>query len=211
MQQEKSQPFTREDMKSAPQKLLRDGRTANAVVTKIEAAGRTWTVKDFSSRPWFVRWFIAPVLLSRELAFLNRLEGVDGIADSAFRIDRYAIAVQFMPGESIGKRVKERITPDFLEKLEALVDAMHARGVVHLDLRGLGNVMIRPDDTPGIIDFQSSLFTGVLGRFLKTSTSRAYSRSGRSTSPKRWATRVRQNSSASTKFAASGCSAATSG
>ena len=166
MQQEKSQPFTREDMKSAPQKLLRDGRTANAVVTKVEAAGRTWTVKDFSSRPWFVRWFIAPVLLSRELAFLNRLEGVDGIADSAFRIDRYAIAVQFMPGESIGKRVKERITPDFLEKLEALVDAMHARGVVHLDLRGLGNVMIRPDDTPGIIDFQSSLFTDRMPRGL---------------------------------------------
>lgn len=167
MQQEKSQPFTREDMKSAPQKLLRDGRTANAVVMKIEAAGRTWTVKDFSSRPWFVRWFIAPVLLSRELAFLNRLEGVDGIADSAFRIDRYAIAVQFMPGESIGKRVKERITPDFLEKLEALVDAMHARGVVHLDLRGLGNVMIRPDDTPGIIDFQSSLFTDRMPRGLR--------------------------------------------
>ncbi|MBM6702905.1 hypothetical protein H6A60_00045 [Sutterella massiliensis] len=167
MQQEKSQPFTREDMKSAPQKLLRDGRTANAVVTKIEAAGRTWTVKDFSSRPWFVRWFIAPVLLSRELAFLNRLEGVDGIADSAFRIDRYAIAVQFMPGESIGKRVKERVTPDFLEKLEALVDAMHARGVVHLDLRGLGNVMIRPDDTPGIIDFQSSLFTDRMPRGLR--------------------------------------------
>ena len=40
-----------------------------------------------------------------------------------------------MPGESIGREVRDRITPEFLEALEALVHAMHERGVVHLDLR----------------------------------------------------------------------------
>lgn len=159
--------FTREDMLRAPQKLLRNGRTANAVVTKVEIDGRSWTVKDFAPRPWYVRWFIAPFLLRRELAFLNRLEGVDGIAEAAFRIDRQAIAVRFMPGKSLGRDVQDRITPAYLESLEALVREMHARGVVHLDLRGLGNVMVRPDGKPGIIDFQSSLFTDWLPRPLR--------------------------------------------
>ena len=167
MHRETVRIFTREEMNRAPQKLLRNGRIANAVVTKVDVKGRAWTVKDFSARPWYVRWFIAPFLLSRELAFLNRLEGIDGIAEAAFRIDRHAIAVSYMPGESIGREVRDRITPEFLEALEALVHAMHERGVVHLDLRGLGNVMIRPDNKPGIIDFQSSLFTDNLPRSIR--------------------------------------------
>ena len=167
MNRETVTTFSREEMNRAPRKLLRNGRIANAVVTKVDVGGRLWTVKDFAPRPWYVRWFIAPFLLKRELAFLNRLEGIDGIADAAFRIDRYAIAVSFMPGDSMGREIKERITPEFLEALESLVRAMHARGVVHLDLRGLGNVMIRPDGRPGIIDFQSSLFTDRLPRSIR--------------------------------------------
>lgn len=150
--------FTRAEFEASGAQLLRDGRTANAVVSRASLAGREWTVKDFSSRPWWVRRFIAPFLLGRELAALSRLKGIDGIAQHAFRIDRYAMAVEFMPGRAVNK-AKDRITPAYLEALERLVGEMHARGVVHLDMRGNGNVMCRDDGTPGLIDFQSSLAT----------------------------------------------------
>ena len=54
-----------------------------------------------------------------------------------------------------------------LEAFEELLRAMHARGVVHLDVRGTGNVMIRPNGSPGLIDFQASLYTGWMPGFLR--------------------------------------------
>ena len=147
-------------------KLLRDGRVANAVVTRVEVGGRFWTVKDFSSRPWWVRTFIAPFLLKRELAILDRLRGVEGVSQESFRIDRTAMAVLFMEGANIG-REPARVTPLYLESCEKLLRTMPARGVVHLDVRGTGNVMIRPDGSPGLIDFQASLYTGWMPEFLR--------------------------------------------
>ena len=67
--------FTREEFESAPtRQLLRDGRAANAIVWRLQKNGITWTVKDFSKRSWFVRTFIGPFLIRRELAALSRLK-----------------------------------------------------------------------------------------------------------------------------------------
>lgn len=155
-----SKPFERADMERAKVTLLRNGRIANAVVSRVDLDGRSWTVKDFSERPWYVRWVLAPFLLGRELSILSRLRNVDGIAPESFRIDRFAMAVTYMEGSNIDKADRSLMTPAYLEAFEALLDTMHKRGVVHLDVRGTGNVMIRPDGSPGLIDFQASLYTG---------------------------------------------------
>jgi hypothetical protein len=38
---------------------------------------------------------------------------------------------------------------------------------VHLDTRGGGNLLIRPDGRPGIIDFQAALFTRWMPGFMR--------------------------------------------
>lgn len=152
--------FTREEFESAPtRQLLRDGRAANAIVWRLRKNGITWTVKDFSKRSWFVRTFIGPFLIRRELAALSRLKNINGIAGRAFRIDRSAMAMEFLEGDSLERIAPERITVEYLRQLEDLISVMHSRGVVHLDLRGLGNVLVRPDGTPGLIDFQAAMCT----------------------------------------------------
>lgn len=152
--------FTREEFESAPtRQLLRNGRAANAIVWRLRKNGITWTVKDFSKRSWFVRTFIGPFLIRRELAALSRLKNINGIAGRAFRIDRSAMAVEFLEGDSLERIAPERITVEYLCQLEDLISQMHSRGVVHLDLRGLGNVLVRPDGTPGLIDFQAAMCT----------------------------------------------------
>lgn len=160
-------PFTRDDLAQADVQLLRDGRAANAVVTCVTWCGKRWTVKDFSSRSWWVRRLIAPFLLARELKILSRLQGVDGVAPEAFRIDDAAIAVRFMEGRGLGKVPKEEVTVEFLTAFEKLLQAIHERGVVHLDVRGTGNVVMRPDGTPGLIDFQASLITEWMPSWLR--------------------------------------------
>ena len=96
------QPFTRADFEKAEKVLLRDGRLFNAVVTRVTLAGRTWTVKDFSTRPFFVRPF-GRFLLARELNAAHYVADIDGFATEAFRLDENAVALTFIPGKTLAE------------------------------------------------------------------------------------------------------------
>lgn len=159
--------FARADLLRAERALLRDGRWANARVERVQLDGRDWTVKDFSTRSWLVRNTFGRLLLRREVRTLQRLHGIAGVPAEAFRIDAHAIAARFLPGQSLAKADRARITPEFLEQLEQLLLAVHARGIVHLDTRGASNLLILPDGAPGLIDFQASLSTRWMPAFLR--------------------------------------------
>lgn len=159
--------FNRDVFLSAERKLLRDGQWANARVELVLIDGVDWTVKDFSSRSWWVRNSVGRFLLRRELRVLQRLHGIAGISPASFRIDAFAMATRFLPGRILAQVRADEVTPDFFLQLEALVRSMHARKLVHLDIRGPKNLLLQPDGTPGIIDFQSSLSTRWLPGFLR--------------------------------------------
>lgn len=139
--------------------LLREGRWANARVWRAEIAGRRWVIKDFSSRAWWVRNTIGRLFVRRELATLQRLHDIDGVPPDAFRLDGHAIAFGYIDGETLGKIEPARQTAGYFRALEDLLRNIHARGVVHLDTRGTGNVLMRTDGSPAVIDFQSSVST----------------------------------------------------
>lgn len=146
-------------MAQAPSRLLRDGRWANARVSRVVVDGTAWVVKDFASRAWWVRNSIGRWLIGRELRTLHRLDGIDGVPAGAFRIDAHALAFGYVEGETFGKVDDARHTIAYFVALEALLGAIHRRRIVHLDTRGSGNVLVRPDGSPALIDFQSALST----------------------------------------------------
>ncbi len=156
---ESSAPFDRATIQRAEAGLLRDGRWANARVFRVEAAGRTWVVKDFSRRALWVRYTIGRVLLRRELRVLRRLAGIDGVPQHAFRVDGDAVAAEFIPGTTLGQVPPDQMTAEFFVALERLLNAVHERGIVHLDTGGTGNMLRRPDGSPALIDFQAALDT----------------------------------------------------
>jgi protein-S-isoprenylcysteine O-methyltransferase Ste14 len=151
--------FEREVLDRAERRLLREGQWANARVELVHIGGLDWTVKDFSPRSWWVRNSIGRFLLARELRALQRLHGLTGVTADSFRIDDFALAARFLPGRSLAQVRPDEVTSDYFLQLEALVRSMHATGLVHLDIRGPKNLLLMPDGTPGIIDFQSSLST----------------------------------------------------
>ncbi len=151
--------FDRTSLSQASKTLLRDGRWANARVMRVSVAGRDWVMKDFAPRAWWVRNTIGRLFVRRELATLQRLHGIAGIPPDPFRVDAHAIAFGYIEGETLGKVDPVRQTPQYFMALEALMKAIHARGIVHLDTRGTGNVLMQPDGSPALIDFQSSLST----------------------------------------------------
>ncbi|MCB9915346.1 MAG: phosphotransferase [Planctomycetes bacterium] len=53
---------------------------------------------------------------------------------------------------------------DFFDHLDALVEALHARGVCHNDLHKEQNVVVAADGAPALIDFQLASVHGRRGR-----------------------------------------------
>jgi hypothetical protein len=159
--------FAREQLNRCERKLLRDGQWANARVELVHINAYAWTVKDFSSRAWWVRNSIGRFLLRRELRVLKQLNGIDGISCNAFRIDAFALASQFLPGRVLAHVKPNEVGMDFFPQLETLVHKMHARKIVHLDIRGPKNILLQPDGRPAIIDFQSSISTRWMPSFLR--------------------------------------------
>ena len=96
------------------------------------------------------------------------------------------MAVEFLEGDSLERIAPERITVEYLRQLEDLISVMHSRGVVHLDLRGLGNVLVRPDGTPGLIDFQAATGLRACGAFSKLWMCPAHSNDGNIFTLKPW-------------------------
>ena len=154
-------PFDRARLATAEHHLLRDGRFANARVERVRINGTDWIFKDFSTRAWWVRHGFGRFLLGREVRALQRLEGLPGIPSQAFRVDAFAMAARFVPGRTLGRVEMDegRMSAEFLAALEALLQQVHARGLVHLDTRGGNNLLMQPDGAPGIIDFQAALST----------------------------------------------------
>lgn len=149
--------FTREDLPKLPSRLLRNGRAANARVSCVTAGQTRWTVKDFADRSFFVRQFIAPILLRHEMTILRKLSGIEGIADEVFAIDRYAIAIRYAEGIRLEDADQSQLSVEFFEKMEKILLEMHKRNVAHLDTRGTGNWLVADNGNPLLIDFQSAI------------------------------------------------------
>ena len=160
-------PFDRVTLAGAERKLLRDGRFANARVERVRIGDADWIFKDFASRAFFVRHTVGRFLLGREVRALRRLEGLPGIPSQAFRVDGLSMAARFVPGRALADTPDGPFATEFLLALEALLRQVHARGLVHLDTRGGGNLLIGPDGAPGIIDFQAALSTRWMPRALR--------------------------------------------
>jgi len=166
----KGKPFTRQDLASTRSvETLRRASWKSAHVFKLEWQGEPWVVKDFRASSWLFRCVLGRILTARETRALSALQGLGGVPADAFRIDSMALAYRFVPGQSMRQLRRQGVTLDdgFFIKLEALVEEMHRRGVLHLDLRNAWNILATPGLEPFLIDFQSSLSSKHLPRWLR--------------------------------------------
>jgi len=124
-------------------------------------------VKDVGSKSLFFRWTLGLWLIQKEWKIYSRLAGIKGIPRPVERIDRFAFAMELVPGRPVKRR--ENLPPSFWPDLERVLREVHARGVVHLDLRHKGNILVSTDGKPFLIDFNSSFSfkgKGLLRRLL---------------------------------------------
>lgn len=143
------------------------GRLGKPDLNRISIDGQTFMVKDVRGRNFFLRWTLGLWLIQKEWKIYGRLEGVKNIPRPIKRIDRFAFAIEFIPGTAI--RRDENLPADFFPELKKILEEIHARGVFHLDLRHKGNILITEKGEPYLIDFNSSFsfkVGGIVHRFV---------------------------------------------
>jgi predicted Ser/Thr protein kinase len=138
--------------------VLKRGPWFKADILRFQHAGGALILKDFSSKSRLMRWF-GRRQLKREQRALERLQGIDGFPRVLGEILPCALLLEPMRGGAI-TRFRRRTAEDkapLLDRLDRLIQAMHARGVAHLDLRKRDNILVTEAGEPSIIDFNASI------------------------------------------------------
>jgi predicted Ser/Thr protein kinase len=147
--------------------LLVQGRAGKPDLSRVEVKGRSLMVKDVRRKNFFLRWTLGFWLIDKEWKIYSRLAGMSGIPQPVERIDRFAFAMEFVPGTPVLRG--EPLPPSFFRELERVLENVHQRGVVHMDLRHKGNILVSEKGEPFLIDFNSSFAfkeKGFLRRYL---------------------------------------------
>jgi RIO-like serine/threonine protein kinase len=100
------------------------------------------------------------MLLWRERAAYERLQDLPGIPRCFGQLDPYTLMTEYVESCQSSDAPEELLDEGFFQRLRRLVEAMHARGIVHGDLKRLDNILITPDGQPCLIDFSAAFWNG---------------------------------------------------
>lgn len=138
--------------------VLHKGRFANAIVFRYQDENLDLVIKDYNHCPWILRNSIGRLFIGREHKNLQRLRGLSVVTGDSYRLSPIMLAYPYIEGRSLAelRKKKEKLPVAFFKKMERGVAEMHERGVVHLDLRNMGNILCTAEGEPHFIDFQSA-------------------------------------------------------
>ncbi|MBN1635329.1 MAG: hypothetical protein JW920_02375 [Deltaproteobacteria bacterium] len=96
-------------------------------------------------------------LIAWEAFIYSKLAGIKGIPKLIVKPDRYSLSTSFMGGENL-RETRKRPDNAYFDEVEKIITSMHARGVVHLDLRNRRNYGIDDCGMPYLMDFANCLY-----------------------------------------------------
>lgn len=97
---------------------------------------------------------IGRFLRNREVRIYRRVEDLAGVPAVVGIIPPTGFLHDFVPGHPLGR--DEAVSDRFFDELEALLAAVHARGIAYVDLNKRQNILMGDDGRPYLIDFQIS-------------------------------------------------------
>lgn len=122
--------------------------------------GQEWLVKDLRATHPLYRFTWGRFVLRWEEGVYRTLEGLDRIPAFPGRLDADALVLEKLDAVPMDRGLIPNLPPTFFADLALWIDRLHARGVVHLDLRQKRNVMIGADGKPFVVDFGGAMRLG---------------------------------------------------
>lgn len=160
--------MTYADAVSGVEKYLTRGRFAKADIFIAVYRGQRFIVKDFGKRGFWERNLIGRVVIGRESRAYEVLAGVEGLPARFKRLSPYALAIEYLEGRDLGGVERHEIGPGVIRQFERIINELHERGWVHLDLQRRSNILL-VNDRVFVVDLASAFHPGgvpVLGRLL---------------------------------------------
>lgn len=147
----------RAEIAAATVGVLHRGASNKADLLLVDVGDGPVVVKDFAAKPWPWRP-LGRVQIAREAAAYRHLDGIAGVPRFLGRVDAHAIALERIEGERLAFAADrfER-GASYVAALRELVSRLHARGLVHNDLRGRENVLVRADGTLVVVDLAGAV------------------------------------------------------
>lgn len=146
-----------EDAKQLCGEPIAEARSmAQADVYPLTWRGRPALLKDFSRRPWLMRRFWAPAIVGREVRALVRLEGMKGVPELYAQAGPLAFVMEYLDADRLPRPNDPPPPAAFWDQCRELIDAFHARGLAHGDLRRKNILIGHNDRKPYLIDFATA-------------------------------------------------------
>jgi hypothetical protein len=119
--------------------------------------GEAVCLKHYHTEPWMgmdLEW-AGQLMADREVRHYGLLQDLENVPRLLGRVGKSAFAHSWVEGNDLLDQ-KDRLPDDFFDRLEALLAAVHARGMAYIDMNKPDNVLIGTDGRPVLIDFQIS-------------------------------------------------------
>jgi len=150
------------------EKVLIKGRFTKADVFITRSEGRRFVVKDYSQKGFWERNLVGLIVIGREAMAYEALSGTEGLPPQFKRLSPYSLAIEYLEGKDLGGFQRGEFGPEVMRQFERIVDGLHKRGWVHLDLHRRTNILF-VDGKIFIVDLASALHTGsipLIGRYI---------------------------------------------
>ena len=148
--------LTRDTIQDYVVARIRSGGGTRPALLLIQDRGHHAIVKDYLPASWLLRALFGPWLIGREERIYCVLDGVPGVPRLVGRLDRHVLVVERIEGRACSEYPDGSLPREFFERLETVVDGIHARGVVHCDIKNRSNIVVTDDLDPYIVDFASA-------------------------------------------------------
>ena len=123
------------------EKVLVTGRLLKANVFITRFRGQRFVVKDFGKKGFLERNLVGRMVIGREIRAYRVLAGIEGLPSKFKRLSPFSIAIEYLEGRDLGGIVRGEIGPGVVRQFESIVEELHERGWVHLDLQRRSNIL----------------------------------------------------------------------
>ena len=152
------------------EKVLIKGKSLKADVFITRFRGQRFVIKDFGKKGFIERNLVGRMVIGREIRAYRALCGVEGIPSQFKRLSPFSIAIEYLEGRDLGDIVRGEIGPGIIRQFEDIIEELHERGWVHLDLQRRSNILLVGGKV-FVVDLASAIHPGSLplvGRCLTT-------------------------------------------
>jgi hypothetical protein len=152
--------ITRENLGARRIEPLRPAKPWQPDVWLVRGDSGPVVLKDYRPRGFLYRFFVGLPSTWNEARMYRKLSGIGGIPRCYGKLDRYAVAIEYIEGRNASKVDPGELPPEFFRRLKRIVDTVHERGIVLCDMRNKRNVLVARDGSPYLIDLVTAFERG---------------------------------------------------